>query len=289
MTLNRILVACLMALLLSGCAPKEPTPSGTTAQETPATSPPASDSDKNEQAATEATKVQPGTPGGLTELKIEDIKVGQGSEVAEKGDLLLMAYTGKLKDGKEFDSNEKPGKDPFGLRLGAGTVIKGWDLGLVGMKKGGKRRLSIPSALAYGNQAMGDIPANSDLFFDVTLLDIVKASEPNVYDKWVLSEGKGPEAKSGDRITIAYTEKLVNGKQVYQTPKDQPTKFVLGQGGVVAGIDAALKGAKEGAVYKLRIPPDLAHGAQGTDKVPPNQVCIFEVRVLKVEPAGTFK
>lgn len=289
MTVSQTLAAMTVALVLCGCAPKENAPAATTGEQTPAATQAASEPAKQGNDSPATTKVEPGTPGGLSELKIEDVQVGSGPEVAENGDLLLMAYTGKLKNGKEFDSNEKPGKDPFGLRLGSGTVIKGWDLGLVGMKKGGKRKLSIPSALAYGNQAMGDIPANSDLYFDVTLLDIVKAGEPTVYDKWVLSEGKGPAANTGDRVTIEYTEKLVNGKQVYQTPKDKPVQFVLGQGGVVAGIDAALKGAKAGAVYKLRLPPDLAHGAQGTDKVPPNQVCIYQVRVLKVEPAGSFK
>lgn len=75
-----------------------------------------------------------------------------------------MRYIGKLKNGKQFDANTK-GK-PFSFRLGKGEVIKGWDLGLVGMKVGGERRLEIPANMAYGNKSLPGIPGNSTLIFD---------------------------------------------------------------------------------------------------------------------------
>ena len=78
-----------------------------------------------------------------------------------------MYYEGKLqKSGKTFDKNT--GGKPFKFRLGAGEVIKGWDIGLDGIKVGGKRRLTIPAAMAYGSQGAGsDIPPNANLVFDV--------------------------------------------------------------------------------------------------------------------------
>lgn len=105
-------------------------------------------------------------------LKIQDTVVGTGAE-AKNGNLLTVHYTGTLLNGKKFDSSIDRGQ-PFQFVLGAGMVIKGWDLGFAGMKVGGKRKLTIPAALAYGDRAVGDgmIPAGSTLIFDVELLAV---------------------------------------------------------------------------------------------------------------------
>jgi FKBP-type peptidyl-prolyl cis-trans isomerase len=105
-------------------------------------------------------------------LQYEDLKEGTG-EAAKSGDTVEVHYTGWLKDGgKKFDSSLDRGK-PFSFRLGAGMVIKGWDEGVAGMKVGGKRKLTIPSKLGYGERgAGGAIPPNADLVFEVELLKI---------------------------------------------------------------------------------------------------------------------
>jgi FKBP-type peptidyl-prolyl cis-trans isomerase len=103
-------------------------------------------------------------------LKIEDIKVGTGKEV-KNGDTVVIHYLGTLTDGTKFDSSYDRGK-PFETQIGTGQVIKGWDLGVVGMKAGGKRKLTIPPELGYGDQAVGSIPANSTLIFEVELIDV---------------------------------------------------------------------------------------------------------------------
>ena len=105
------------------------------------------------------------TPEGLTYW---NIKQGTGA-TAEAGKTVKVDYTGWLTNGKKFDSSIPTGK-PFDFRLGAGEVIKGWDIGVAGMKVGGKRQLRIPPDLAYGAQGYPPvIPANSTLIFDVTL------------------------------------------------------------------------------------------------------------------------
>jgi FKBP-type peptidyl-prolyl cis-trans isomerase FkpA len=106
-------------------------------------------------------------------LSVQDTTVGTGA-AAQPGDTLTVNYTGKLADGTVFDTSV--GKQPFTFTLGAGQVIPGWDQGLVGMQVGGERTLVIPPALAYGAQAVGPIPANSTLTFDVTLISITPAS-----------------------------------------------------------------------------------------------------------------
>jgi peptidylprolyl isomerase len=118
------------------------------------------------------TRPKPKVPP-LAELKIEDIKVGDG-ESPKMGQTVTVNYTGWLwkngQQGKEFDSSSRHGR-PIEFKLGG--VIEGWNQGLSTMKVGGKRILYIPSKLAYG--AMGrppDIPSNSDLKFEVELLGV---------------------------------------------------------------------------------------------------------------------
>ncbi|GFT04246.1 46 kDa FK506-binding nuclear protein [Nephila pilipes] len=103
-------------------------------------------------------------PGGIG---YEDIRVGNGP-IAKKGRLVHVYYTGKLENNKIFDSCSA-GKKPFRFKLGVGEVIKGWDLGVEGMKVGGKRRLRIPPEMGYKSQRAGPIPPNSTLYFTVEL------------------------------------------------------------------------------------------------------------------------
>ena len=104
-------------------------------------------------------------------LIIEDLKIGEGDPV-EKYDIVTVNYTGWLKDGTKFDSSLNPGRTPFRFTVGAGQVIKGWDEGIPGMKIGGKRKLTIPPDMGYGNRNAGSIPPNSTLIFEVDLLGI---------------------------------------------------------------------------------------------------------------------
>ena len=104
-------------------------------------------------------------------LVYEEIHVGAGTEAA-RGQHVTVHYTGWLTDGTKFDSSKDRG-DPFDFPLGAGRVIKGWDEGVQGMKVGGKRKLTIPSALGYGARGAGGvIPPNATLVFEVELLGV---------------------------------------------------------------------------------------------------------------------
>ena len=104
-------------------------------------------------------------------LIIEVLKKGEGT-AAEKYSIVTVHYTGTLKDGTVFDSSLKPGRDPFRFTVGAKQVIEGWDRGLLGMKVGGKRKLTITPELGYGDRDMGVIPSNSTLIFEVELLEV---------------------------------------------------------------------------------------------------------------------
>ena len=106
----------------------------------------------------------------LDGIKIEILQEGTG-DIAVSGSNLAMHYTGTLMDGTKFDSSRDRGQ-PFHFTLGGGQVIAGWDEGIIGMKVGELRKLTISPEKGYGSMAMGPIPANSTLIFEVELMEI---------------------------------------------------------------------------------------------------------------------
>ena len=117
--------------------------------------------------------IAPSVNTAVTQLTVVDVALGTGA-VANSGNRITVSYSGFLFDasgvetkGRQFDSS-----NAFTFTLGSGQVIKGWDQGLIGMRVGGLRRLTIPPSLGYGNQAVGTIPPNSTLVFDVRLISV---------------------------------------------------------------------------------------------------------------------
>jgi FKBP-type peptidyl-prolyl cis-trans isomerase len=143
-----VLVLALAAACALGCSKKDPEPTSTFK---PAEAPP--------------------EPPGPDKLDIMDDVVGMGA-VAKPGDTVKVHYTGTLMSGKKFDSSLDRG-EPFEFKIGEGQVIKGWDQGVVGMKVGGKRKLTIPWGLAYGEEGKPpEIPPKAALKFDVELIEV---------------------------------------------------------------------------------------------------------------------
>ena len=151
---------CLAALV--SCQEKVPEPESLPRPEKPAT--PAS--------AKPAASAEPAGPVVKT-LEKTDLKVGKGA-AAKKGDTVKVHYTGTLLDGTKFDSSLDR-DEPFEFTIGERGVIKGWDEGVPGMKKGGKRKLRIPSDMAYGKRGSPPkIPPDAPLEFEIELIEIVK-------------------------------------------------------------------------------------------------------------------
>ena len=130
----------------------------------------------------------------ITQLVKDDLKVGTGAE-AVTGDTVKVHYTGRLMNGTKFDSSLDR-KEPFEFTLGKGEVIKGWDQGVVGMKVGGKRKLTIPSKLAYGeNGSPPKIKPNSPLQFEIELLEVVGKEGPAAAPSSAAAAKSKPGAK----------------------------------------------------------------------------------------------
>jgi len=192
----------------------------------------------------------------LSKLIVEDTEVGKGEPV-ETGDDVWVNYTGKLADDTVFDTNLKPDGEAFHFTVGTGNVIKGWDQGLVGMKKGGKRRLSIPYTLAYQDHAMGDkIKPYSDLYFQIELLDVMKHKDSDAIKGSVVKKGSGRVAKAGDTVTVDYIA-FANGKQAESTiDLKEPITFKIGADQTqVRGFDEAVAGLGVGGEVKIQVPP----------------------------------
>ena len=161
-----VALALVAPIVLAGC--------GTGVKEEFATDTPAAPPATQQPAS--AAPASPGKTADVTELKKEDLVVGTGAE-AVAGKTVTVNYTGWLYDptkpdfkGGVFDTSL--GREPFTFTLGAGSVIVGWDQGLVGMKVGGTRRLILPPPYAYGGIRSGSIPAEASLVFDVQLVSI---------------------------------------------------------------------------------------------------------------------
>ena len=173
--MRNLFTIAIAALALAACSkltePPKPEPVQTESSAQP--EPKAGEKPGDKPKLADQVKPADTPPPTNEKLESKDLVPGKGAE-AKTGDTVSVHYTGTLLDGKEFDSSKKHGQ-PFTFELGAGKVIKGWDQGVVGMKVGGKRKLTIPPSLAYGARGFPPvIPPNSTLNFEIELLEIKK-------------------------------------------------------------------------------------------------------------------
>jgi peptidylprolyl isomerase len=283
-------VVTALALLASACGssttPLEITDSSSTTSSAPeSTTTPTPDSLDGKPEI-----VVPDGPAP-TELVIDDLVEGEGNEAAA-GDHLVMHYVGvRHSDGGEFDASWNRGTT-FDFVLGQGRVIQGWDQGIVGMKEGGRRLLSIPAELAYGDQERGaDIPANSALVF---LVDLLSVSTPPTVENaptpvtelevTVLEEGNGAVIEEGSIVQIHYRAVLQTTGDVFASSWEsgQPATFeVNAETSQLPAWDIGLPGLRVGDVVRMVIPPGLGID-DPSGQVPADATIITEMKILAV-------
>ena len=243
-------------------------------------------------------------------FKSETVKEGSGEPI-RAGQLIKVHYKGYLavdsaivnKSATDstvevpYFANSYYSESPLEFTIGVGQVIEGWDKGLVGMKIGEIRKLSVPSAMAYGDNSLEGIPPNSDLMFYVELVHAEQPLEADKFPadveklKWrdmgrglkVYDEktGTGKLNAAGNSIKVHYTGWLLSGRK-FGSSKDlgKPLEAVMGAGKMIKGWEAGLDGMREGGVRWLRVSPAMGYGAMAFSMIPPNSTLVFRVEMI---------
>jgi len=230
-------------------------------------------------------------------LKYKITEKDKGAQVL-KGDKVTVHYTGTLTNGTKFDSS-KDRNQPFSFKVGSGQVIKGWDEGLALLNVGDKATLIIPPAIGYGERAVGSIPANSTLNFDIEVIDTKTAPSAKPYEvagkdtvkmqsglKFIkVASGTGAKPALGSTVSVHYTGYLMDGK-IFDSSieRDEPIEFQIGRGMVIKGWEEGIALMQVGDKMRLIIPSELAYGPSGAGGViPPNATLIFDVELVNVK------
>ena len=243
-------------------------------------------------------------------FKVETVKDGSGEPI-RAGQLIKVHYKGYLAVDSAtvnkaaadstveapYFANSYYSEQPLEFTVGVGQVIEGWDKGLVGMKVGEVRELSVPSVMAYGDNSLEGIPPNSDLMFVVELVHAEKPLEADKFPadieklKWrdmgrglkVYDEkaGNGKQNVAGNVIKVHYTGWLLSGRK-FGSSKDlgKPLEAVMGAGKMIKGWETGLEGMREGGVRWLRVSPAMGYGATAFSMIPPNSTLIFRVEMV---------
>jgi len=216
--------------------------------------------------------------------------------LAEQDSIAAAAAQGPQPFANSYDG------EPLEFTVGVGQVIPGWDRGLIGMKVGEQRKLTIPAYLAYGSNSLDGIPPNSDLYFEVELVHAEKPMTPDncpadldpasakwreaskglkIYDEKV---GSGKPAAAGAVLKTHYTGWLLSCRK-FGSSKDlgKPLSVVMGAGKMIKGWEQGLDGMREGGVRWLRVAPSMGYGATAYSMIPSNSTLVFRVELVASE------
>jgi hypothetical protein len=198
-------------------------------------------------------------------VQVQDVVVGTGAEVLQ-GATAEVNYTGMLDNGQVFDSSLDRHKTLV-FRVGAHAVIRGWEDGVIGMKVGGTRRLAIPPDLGYGDRATGPIPADSELFFEISLVSVVPPrtapSAPavvaegdwrKVHDLKIVDveRGHGASARADHRVCLDWIA-WQDAKVTSQTwDRDRCTWARLDGEDLPPALEQGILGEKPGGVREIQ-------------------------------------
>jgi FKBP-type peptidyl-prolyl cis-trans isomerase len=286
--MRRTLPLLVTATLLFAACSSDDNASETTTEETASTDQPSETVDGSADGEASTPPSNPDKPEVEvpeeipTELVVTVIEEGTGPE-AESGDTVIVDYVGvRTRDGVEFD-NSYDRSEPFSVVLGQGGVIAGWDEGLVGARTGARLRLDIPSDLAYGTEARGDIIGeNEALTFLIDVRAVIKPSvaddaptEPGVPPSegatettfTDLVEGDGTELQAGQTGVINYV--LFRGDNQVALESNwnsAPVPVPTAEGGF-PGFVNGLPGMKVGGRRAIVVPPEDAFGPDGNPQL----------------------
>ncbi|MFC1557288.1 FKBP-type peptidyl-prolyl cis-trans isomerase [candidate division KSB1 bacterium] len=217
-------------------------------------------------------------------IQYEIVNPGSDKKL-EKGGVVSVHYTGTFLDGTQFDSS-RDRNEPFKVIAGVGSVIPGWDEVLLMMGEGAQWNVTIPSELAYGTEGQGDIPPDTDLRFEIELLDIIDetfTTESGI-QYTIIEEESGALPQAGQTAFVHYnlwTPDWILRDSSYR--RGQPFTVRVGEGGVIDGWQQALSIMPMGSKWKVTIPSELAYGKEGIGPIGPDTDLIFEMFLIALQ------
>ena len=299
-SIRTTLVASIATLVLVGCGGDPAQELAENADITDVSLEPLSNTSTTE--AVQLDRPSLAAPSAIpTELIITDIVEGTGLAVSE-GDTVWVDYTGvRSADGLEFDNSYQRG-EPIAFTVGIGSVIDGWDTGLIGAKAGGQRRLDIPADMAYGdNPPGGVIEAGDALTFMLEIRAVVATSTsddipeidtaayPPTEDLELtdLSIGEGTVVQVGDSAILhLLIGNADSGDILFETwSEGQPTLIQVVEGYSIPGLYEGLQGMAVGGTRAMSVPAELAFGDEG---IPDLGLAGGTPILLVVELVGTY-
>jgi len=227
-----------------------------------------------------AKEVSSGLAEEKGEVILVDKTIGEGGATLQCGSIASIYYDAYIDGVVKFDSNRND-KEPLVIDMQKKNVIKGLKIGLLGMKKGGKRKIAIPSFAAYDNPDFKNdmVDAKTPVLYDVELVDLKKGYTVNdIMSLNTIAEGKGVEVAScGDKVKVSYNSGNVSGG----------LEFVLGDGTAPLAIEKAVTGAKESEKIKINAPQTLLTYPPSAQKLPDitatgKGVVSIEIQVLDI-------
>lgn len=233
----------------------------------------------------------------VTESGVKYIYLEEGTgKTLVNGDKIKFHYVGKLADGTQFESSYDY-DEPYIHTVGSADVIVGLADAIGKLKVGDIALLWIPSHLAYGSQGTGPIPANSDLVFQIEIVEVIP--KPTPFDTeglnfsttetglqyCKLNETHGDEARIGDIVFVHYSGYLLDGTMIDSSvERGEPYGFQLGVDPIIDGWVEGLQLMRVGEKMQIIIPPELAYGERGTPgAIPPNAVLTFDLELISIQ------
>ncbi|MCB9796241.1 MAG: FKBP-type peptidyl-prolyl cis-trans isomerase [Alphaproteobacteria bacterium] len=227
------------------------------------------------------------------EVQVTVLQEGSGAAQVQDGSFVSMHYELRV-EGEVMDSSYSRGR-PLDFTMGENEVIRGWEIGVEGMRVGEKRALVVPPALGYGSQGAGRIPPNSTLHFQVELVETkdprFPPSSPHFFSADQLTRdpsglswadiracGEGPHPTPGAELLVDYSVFLPDGTLLASSLSGyDPIRVEFGTGNLPVAVDRGLEGMTPGCIRQLRVPPELGGGDLGSMSLPRTQVVFIEL------------
>lgn len=232
-------------------------------------------------------------------LIINDLELGAGIPV-DSGYYFFAHYTGYINDNEVFDTSHER-NTPINFQLGVGQIIPAWEIGIKGMRAGGKRMLTTPPDLAYGETGIpGILPAGVTLRFEIEMIEVIKPpvawdlsstrmrSTESGIQYVIIENGRGNKPEPNDLVAVDYSGYLEDNTLFDSSLlRSEVFRFRIGTEYVIKGWDEIIQDMRVGEKRVVIIPPELAYGNGGLyGIIPPDARLRFDIELIEIAKAN---